>query len=176
LGAGVGIGLESEGNAIVVLITVTKGLRFAFAFRSDTTTELEARVAYDVTRTIVGFERWISAKSRRERIRSIPVVEFDTWHNDRELGLVVDPVASQEVSSVVLYSTQEEAAELWADADGILDEQGIAASNLGKQSGSTCGIEAVDGSDDRIPHLDRAKRWVLDKQDWDSSTWNAGAT
>ena len=87
--------------------------------------------------TVVGLEGWVSGLSGGEWIWSVAVIEFDTRHNDRELGLVVDSVALQEITRVVLDTTQEEAAEFGADANGILDKQGASTSNLGNQGRST---------------------------------------
>ena len=171
-----GVGLESERHAVVVFISIACGLRLAFALGRDSRSELQSRVAHDVPSTIVCLEGWVSAQSGCERIRSVAVVEFDSWHNDRELRLVVDAIALEEVSCVVLDSSEVEAAEFRADAHSILDKESRTTTNLSDQRGTAGCRESVDRTDDRIAHVDRAERWVLDEHHRNRSARNTRAT
>ena len=134
--SGEDVGLETERDTIIVFVAVAQRLRFAFDLWSHTASEYQGRIANDVPCTIVGLERWVSRLGGGEWIGSIAVIEFDSGHNDRELGLVVDPIARQEVACIVLDTSQEEAAKFRTDANGILDKECASASDLSHQRSS----------------------------------------
>ena len=124
--------------------------------------------------SIVRLEGRIAAEGGGERIWSITVVKHNTWHQNGELRLVIDAIALEEVSCVVLNASEEEAAQFRADADRVFHEQCRATTHLGSQGCATLIRKFVDSSNDRVADFDFRERTVLHKWNWDRTAGYPG--
>ena len=132
-------------------------------FGSDDGAQSWTVVGHHMASSIVCLESWITTQRRTEWIWCITEVQFNTWHNDRELRFIGDAIALQEIASVVLDATQVETANVWTDANRIFNEQGRTTTHLCDQRSLASSRCSVDRSDDRVANLFRGERGVLNE-------------